>query len=306
MTTADTIQYVPHAGIDKSKWDNCVHTASSGLIYNYSFYLDQMADNWDALILGDYKAVMPLTWKKKLGIRYLYQPFLTAQSGITGTIVTTELLEKFIQAIPAHFKFIEISLNKNNLLATDNISLLQKNNYVLNLNRPYDTIYANYSENIKRNLKRAAQAGCQYTKNINPEDVINFAMKQMETYGKAEQENVERFRKLYTFLSKKEMAGTYGITINDTLMASAIFFYSHNRAYYILVGNNPEGKTTGASHALIDGFIKDNAAKNLLFDFEGSDIPGLANFYSSFGAVLEPYPALRINRLPFYLKWLKK
>jgi hypothetical protein len=44
----------------------------------------------------------------------------------------------------------------------------------------------------------------------------------------------------------------------------------------------------------------------MLLDFEGSDIPNLAFFYSSFGAVNQAYPALKINRLPFYLKWLKR
>jgi hypothetical protein len=89
-------------------------------------------------------------------------------------------------------------------------------------------------------------------------------------------------------------------------MASAIFFLSHDRAYYILVGNNPAGKHTGASHALIDGFIKAHAGKNILLDFEGSDIPGLAAFYGGFGAVSENYFFLTINRLPFFLKWLKR
>jgi hypothetical protein len=102
------------------------------------------------------------------------------------------------------------------------------------------------------------------------------------------------------------MATTYGIFSNEKeILASCVFFFSHNRAYYILVGNDPKGKTTGSSHALIDAFIKDNAGKNIVLDFEGSDISSLALFYSSFGATLEIYPSLKINRLPFYLKWLK-
>jgi hypothetical protein len=103
------------------------------------------------------------------------------------------------------------------------------------------------------------------------------------------------------------MAITYGIfSAQNELLASCVFFLSHNKAYYILVGNHPNGKTIGASHALIDTFIKDHAGKNMLLDFEGSDIRNLAFFYSSFGAAHEIYPAIKINRLPFYLKWLKR
>jgi len=85
-----------------------------------------------------------------------------------------------------------------------------------------------------------------------------------------------------------------------------VFFYSHDRAYYILVGNHPEGRNLGASHGLIDAFIKDHAGKKLVFDFEGSDIEGLAQFYRGFGAVEEKYPAIRLNRLPWWMRWLKR
>jgi hypothetical protein len=102
------------------------------------------------------------------------------------------------------------------------------------------------------------------------------------------------------------MATTYGISLNNELVASCVFFFSHGRSYYILVGNHPNGKTIGASHMLIDAFIKDHAGEKNILDFEGSDIRNLAFFYNSFGAENEIYPALKINRLPFYLKWLKK
>ena len=103
------------------------------------------------------------------------------------------------------------------------------------------------------------------------------------------------------------MATSYGIrTSSGQLIASAAFFFSHERAYYILVGNHPNGKTSGASHALINTFIKDHAGQNVLLDFEGSDIRNLAFFYSSFGATEEKYAAIKLNRLPLYLRWLKK
>ena len=73
----------------------------------------------------------------------------------------------------------------------------------------------------------------------------------MNTHGKDESLNRNRFENLYQYLYQNGNAITYAI-LNDTgkLMASAVFFFSHNRAYYILVGDDPNGKTLGASHAL--------------------------------------------------------
>lgn len=300
------IQYLAHAQIDKAKWDECISRSPNGLIYGYSFYLDTMAAHWDALVYEDYQAVMPLTWKQKFGIRYLYQPFLTAQLGVFGNDIPTEITDRFIKSIPRSFRLAEISLNSRNNLSWDNSTITNRNNYVLLLNHSHEHLSDKYSENTKRNIKKAVQSGCVADKGFNASEVTNLALRQMKNYGQESADNAKRFYQLYELLSEKKMTDTYGIrSSTGELLASCIFFYSHNRAYYILVGNHPDSRNTGASHALIDAFIKDHAGTDLLLDFEGSDIPGLAAFYSSFGAVNEPYPFLKINRLPFFLKWLK-
>ena len=307
MSGSMNIQYLTNQQIDKPKWDHCIDNASNGLIYAYSFYLDRMAKHWEALVLNDYEAVMPLTGNKKYGIQYLYQPFLAAQLGVFGHAVSAELLESFLKAIPEKFKYLDIFLNQKNVFPLKEFDLYQRSNYVLDLNKSYDQLYNNYRENIQRNIKKAMQVGCTVQKDFDAEKVIGLAIQQMKGQSKEIAENIERFRNLYPHLHQKQMAATYGIvSTQNELLASCVFFFSHQRAYYILVGNHPDGKTIGASHALIDAFIKDHAGKDLLLDFEGSDIPSLAFFYSSFGAVEEKYAGLKLNRLPFYLKWFKK
>ena len=138
---------------------------------------------------------------------------------------------------------------------------------------------------------------------INTKEVIHIAT-QNNLFDSLQ--DIQRVSRLFETLEQKDWLKTYGIYSKaGELISSAVFVYSHNRAYYILVGNHPNGRTLGASHALIDAFIQDHAGENLILDFEGSDIRNLAFFYSSFGAVEENYPAIRENRLPWYLKWIK-
>jgi lipid II:glycine glycyltransferase (peptidoglycan interpeptide bridge formation enzyme) len=306
MSGPRNIQYLTNGQIEKSKWDHCIDKAGNGLIYAYSFYLDTMAENWDALVMNDYKTVMPLTWKKKYGIHYLYQPFLTAQLGVFGERVTEQQCGDFIQAIPSKFRYIDISLNSGHISGIPTGYRIHRLNHILDLSKPYEDLYKKYRENIQRNIKKAEQAGCKIEMGFDAEKVVDLAVQQMKSHSKESSDNVNRFRKLYQLLDAEKKAITYGVSLQNELLASAIFFFSHNRAYYILVGNHPDGKTIGASHLLIDAFIKDHAGKDMLLDFEGSDIPGLAFFYSSFGAVEIVYPQLKINRLPFFLRWLKK
>jgi len=179
-------------------------------------------------------------------------------------------------------------------------------NYVLNLNNPYENLYHAYRDNIKRNIKKSEQFQLSINKNIAIADVIKLA-KQQSGNAAISTDDFSRFEKLFQLLYSKQKATTYGAyTKEERLIASAAFFFSHKRAYYIMVGNHPDGKALGASHTLINAFIKDHAGEDLLLDFEGSDIPSLAFFYSSFGAVEEKYSAVRLNRLPTYLKWMRK
>ena len=305
MPFSSQIQYLTNKQIDKTKWDKCIAEAPNGLIYACSFYLDTMAKHWDALIFNDYEAVMPLTWNKKYGIHYLYQPAFAAQLGVFGKKLNYPLINSFINAIPNKFKFAEIYLNNGNILEHGDEFML-RTNYVLSLNRSYEELVAGYRENHQRNIKKTFQAGYSVKKDIAVEEIIRINKEQINA-GRLPEEDYQRFKNLFYLLKQKQLAETYAI-VNEqnTIMASCVFFYSHNRAYYILVGNTPDGKTIGASHALIDAFIKDNSGKNLILDFEGSDIRNLAFFYGGFGAKEELYPFLKINKLPFYLKWLKK
>jgi hypothetical protein len=301
------IQYIKYDSIDKAKWDNCITKSSNGLIYAYSLYLDSMAANWDTLVLNDYEIVMPLTWKKKYGIHYLYQPFFTACLGVFGNNISATLVNDFLKAIPAKFKYWDIYLNHGNYYSLPDFKLYERMNYVLPLNKPYEEIVAAYRDNIKRNIKKAEQLNCVVKKNIDVTEVIALSTEQSKNFSPVTNEDFRRFENLYQQLFTQQKAITYGIYTNaNQLVASCVFFFSHNRVYYILVGNHPNGKTIGASHALINAFIKEHARQNLLLDFEGSDVRNLAFFYNSFGATEEKYAGIKLNHLPFWMKWFKK
>jgi hypothetical protein len=301
-----SLRYAKHDDIDPDKWDECVSNASNGLIYAYSFYLDHLAKNWDGLILGDYEAVMPLPWNKKYGVHYLYQPPFVASGGVFGNNLTESLTAEFIQLIPKKFRLIEINLNAGNIFSAPSGFQHLRTNYVLDLNTSYDELRGNYRDNVKRNIKKATEVNCKIKTGIPVQDVLIIAKEQLSSVVKMEDHDLQQFEKLYHFLHERSQAITYGVyNANNELLASCVYFFSHNRAYYILVGNHPNGKTLGASHYLIDRFIADYAGQNIMLDFEGSDIRNLAFFYESFGAKTEIYPALKIDRLPWYVRVLR-
>ncbi|MEY4892874.1 MAG: hypothetical protein RIQ34_1486, partial [Bacteroidota bacterium] len=167
-----------------------------------------------------------------------------------------------------------------------------RKNYLLNLSPPYEKLAASYRENHRRNLARSAKAAFIIDRHIDPCRIYELAESYLGPRGHFPSEQKEHFLTLANKWIGAGKASAYGILAGDKLLASALFLMYGNRAYYLLVGNHPDGKTLGAG-------------QNLTLDFEGSDVPSLAFFYESFGASEEYYGWLRINRLPKWISWIK-
>ncbi|ULQ54649.1 GNAT family N-acetyltransferase [Flavihumibacter fluvii] len=306
MLTTQQIHFVPRQELDTVAWDHCINTAPNGLIYATHEYLDIVCRNWDALVWGDYSAVMPLVWRRKWGIYYLYYPPFCAELGVFGNNLSATLVLQFLKAIPGKFRYWDFPMNHGNNFQLDGFDLKLRTNYILPLESGYDQISANYRQNLQRNIRKAARLDYQVDKGFPVAEVIGLARLYTPEVLVASA-SYAGFEQIFKLLASRDKAITYGIrNPKGTLLASCAFLFGNKRAYYILVGNHPDGKTAGASHALIDAFIKDHAGRELVLDFEGSDIRNLAFFYSGYGAKTEHYPVIQLNRLPGPVRWLKK
>ncbi len=133
------IRYLEHEQIDKKKWDDCIARSFNSIIYAFSWYLDIVSEDWDALVEDDFERVMPLTQHKKLFTNYLSQPPFTQQLGIFSIKkLNSEIIDDFIRAIPLRFRFVEINLNSNNKLERFYKFSSIYRNFELDLISPYE------------------------------------------------------------------------------------------------------------------------------------------------------------------------
>jgi hypothetical protein len=299
------IKYLKYDEINKKKWDACIKESFNGLIYGYSWYLDIVAEDWDALVEGDYDRILPLPSRRKYAISYLYQPFFTQQLGVfSKNILTEEITEDFIKSIPPIYRFAEINLNIYNKLDPDKYDIRWMLNHELDLIKPYKDLYSNFSKNIKRNLKKAKNNQVEILKNIRPDEIIEVFKqnKGKEIRVLNDLDYVRLKRIIYTCLykGKAKIYGAY--TPENELCAGAVFTFSHNKATFLFSATNEVAKELGAMPLLIDHFIKEHAQTHLTLDFEGSNDPNLARFYKSFNANEIFYPHLKIDRLPWLVR----
>jgi hypothetical protein len=296
------IQYLKKDQISKEKWDECVFNAFNSMVYAESWYLDIVAYGWEALVEDDYSAVMPLVWNKKAGISYLYQPYFTQQLGVFSSgLLTPDRIIRFLEAIPRHFRYGEINFNSHNPL--NNLALegyASQLNHELDLINPYNHLYKNFSDNNKRNLKKAQNKDLSIQKGISPELITNLFKE-----GKGLRLNhITPFHyKRLNHLMHKALSLSKGVTYGvysplNELMAGAFLLISNDRVIFLFSGTSDKAKNSGALAYLIDHVIRMFAGTAITFDFEGSNDPNLARFYRGFGSSEVVYPRVTFNRLP--------
>ena len=301
------IRFITYDNIDAKKWDSCIADSQYGNIYCTFKYLTAMALPWDAVIADDYKMVIPLPTRTKFGIHYIYPAPFTQQLGITSTFgkVSAEIVQRFLDAIPAKFKYIEANFNHYNELPEAYKSKIRLN-HILPLYNGYAEVEKGFNRSAKRNIERAIKNDIEIREGIPPNNIIDLHRARFNDKIGVSKREYDRFEQLTLELQSCDMLFTIAAIQDGRLIAGSIFLKYKNRLTFILNGNSKESLHIGATHLLLQQTIKKFSNQNIILDFEGSDDVNFAKFYKSYGAIEEPYKFVTINRLPFWAKLLKK
>ena len=306
MNSFPELQYIKHENIDSEKWNRCIDNSANCRVYGYDWHLDRTAIEWDALVLGDYEFVMPLPFRKKLGVKYLYQPLFSQQLGIFPN--PSEIVqEKFYTELLKRFRYSDVQINSgNNLISTKKeIEFLDRKNYLLPLNQDYNQLTNSFSKNTKRNLAKANKNKLSLVRGMQLEEYLEF--KQENLVAHLSKKELAILKNIIAFGLNKGFGEIYGVYSAENKLCAAVYFcHWKDRVIYMNAASNKQGKELRGMYFLVDNFIKSYSNKNVTLDFEGSMIPGVARFYLGFGATPETYFQLKFNRLPLPLKWLKR
>jgi len=303
------IRYLKNREIDTEKWDACIRASFNGIVYAYSWYLDTVHEDWDALVEDDYVRVMPLPVSKKMGVSYIMQPYFVQQLGVfSKDILTPEIVASFLDHIPASYRIVDINLNSFNTLKKDGYEIVANNNYVLDLINKYPSIVKRYATNTKRNLKKSEKNSLTLVKGVKPEMLIKlFKDNRGKTLKKWNKKEYDRLLRLIYRVMYKGGGLLYGVyDRQNQLCAAAFFLRGKNRLIFLFSATNHAGKRKGAMTFLIDHVIREFSPGKLILDFEGSNDKNMARFYRGFGAKKVTYIRYRRNNLNFVWRWLFK
>jgi hypothetical protein len=291
ITNLIEIEYIKNKDIDRSLWDKCIARSINGNSYAWSWYLDAVCQNWDALVYGKYLAVMPLPLKRFSGIQFYKQPHFLNKTNIyiTGN-KDIELFPVFIESLKKHFHCIRIVTGNENLKSVNN-KYKEIQSYKLDLIPTYQNITAKYSDGFKDEIEKIRQKKIFFNTGLFPKGIGLLA----GLSGKLSSKAVMKLGLLSSVVLRKKSGEIYGaFNKNNRLIAAALFVSSHYKTNIVYVVQSKEAIKDKAVYGLINHYIKLHAEKALTLDFFGLKFldPG---FFESIGAVSYPLYKIKIK-----------
>lgn len=297
------IDYIPNENIDFKKWDKCIRKAFNGTIYAYSWYLNIVSDNWCALVENDYERVMPLPFKHFAGTDIIKQPDFAGQLGVFSTSTLDESkISSFIQKIPQEYKYVNLKMNKHNMLPHLLRNSERKVSFDLDLIKPYDKLRDKYPDFLKHLLEKAANHKFHISAKVPIESIIKMKQSSSLTSYFKPVDIITMQLLVTAAVNNKmgQMCGVYGE--NEELYAVAFFVWSHQKASLVFHILNHKKFELPAFFFLIDDFIRNNSEKNLILHFELHKHSKLVSLLEKIGAKKSESFYYYRNHLPWYLK----
>ena len=301
-----SIKYIHREHLDEEKYNQCIDTSLQSKIYAFSWYLDIVCNTWDVLVLNDYEAVMPIPWRKKYGIKYVYPPFWVLQLGVFSNEVIDE--NEFLTPLFNKFKFVELRINTHNNFELYPEFLQLKQCQKLVFNTTYSSTLSHYRKDRKKDLQKAAAADLIEKWNDHPSNLIqlfkNNIGKRTPNIKETDYENLE---KLIAICIEKKIGEILSVYDKENKLVASVFLLKHKNSITKLISStNLKDRKNGANTFLIDRVIFKYHKDFSVFNFGGSSIKSVASFSKSFGAETEKYHQLKMNKLPKFLQLFKK
>ncbi|MCB9224872.1 MAG: GNAT family N-acetyltransferase [Crocinitomicaceae bacterium] len=287
------MKFLSSEQIDKQKWDAKVLQSDIENVFCYSWYLDAVCDHWGALVEDDYNTIVPIPYTNKLGVKQVIQPPFTRELDIFGkgfqwSDVLTEL--------KSNFKSI-VFRNSSDQIA---------NNATERTHQYLDLENIKYSTNANRLIKKAQVY--LYENGTHPKRLIDlFKGTAWTKIDSISEDDLNKLENLMSAGLKNGQGELIEVYDNGILIAAGYFLLDKKRVTYLKGASTDEGKKGGAMFGLMDVAIqKYKQSGYQTFDFGGSDVENVANFYKKFGASDRSYYNYSIENLPLWFKLLKK
>ena len=290
------IRLIKNKDIDRDKWDRLIAEKGNSRMYALSGYLDAVCRDWNAVIYGDYEVVMPIPIKKMWTGRLRFDmPLFIQQLGIIGLKDSDqELKYQFIELASGLYpNFIHSFNHENGLIELDGFKSTDRTNYELDLNKSYEAIRQGFSDNLIRNLKKSSNAKLTFRLSTKFDLLESF----ISHYSNSDDSSPKHVRAIKEITEIKQLhfsSKIFSVCGSGDPIAVCLAPSLGMRITLLIPRSSDDGRSVNAMAFLIDSIIRQYSESEMILDFEGSMLPGVAQFYKGFGAVDRKYTVLSL------------
>ena len=285
------IKRLKYHEIDFEKYAQCLENSAQRKYSATKQFLDISSDKkWELLVYKDYEAVMPVPYVFKSGIKIVHTPMLCQQLGIFSSENNVEINEQFLNFLEKNYLIRIYTFNEFNQFKT---SLKLKKNYLI-LPNDYETVYSKYSPKRKRKLRLDDDI-------VKNSEIKNISFSQAESFikenflGADKEEDINSFIKIFKNMSEANCLNFSAFYLNQRIINIIVTYFDDFTVALLGTFNDKESVKVSGSSVLIDKCIKENI-QTKIFDFEGSELPNVEEFFRGFRPELRPYHLIEYSK----------
>jgi hypothetical protein len=288
--------------IDITKYTACVSGQAVSLLYAQPWYLDAVTNrNWWCVIEDNYQWVLPFGSFRKwagLGSAVAANPLLVQQSGPWG-VYTLADVDAAMSLIASRFSHGQISLSQSFYESFGSkFSLPLRFKISLRVNQqvflPSDSsaVVSCLNDTRRKHFRRGSKVN--FTISLNAHDCANsfLRLKGLKALG-LKAKHVPVIKELVSVLSSHNLLSTHFYWVDDAPQLCLLLADWGEGVISLLGGPVNNGASLYLQDVAILAEMKRLVvAGKTVFDFEGSNLPGVAAYNRSFGAVSFAYPQI--------------
>ncbi len=286
-------------------WNSFVDKSPQGSIFNKSWYLDILEVDYKILsVMEDGKILSGIilakneinTYANPMLDKYLGVLLVNNIEGNRHKVVSKEY--KYIELLSQELKKIKsfdyyFHPNFKNWIPLSWYGFTQQTRYTYKIDnraKKIEEIESNFHHNIKRNIKNAIKKEVKIKDNIPFEDLWDVVNKTFLRQGSKAPFKKEKLNRFTERLKEQGSFVSFGAYDEDDNCISVLgMVYEDKSSYLLLNGIDIEKEIRGANAYIVAHSIRYFHNRCDYYDFEGSMLLGVEEFYRKFGGELVPY-----------------
>ena len=285
---------VDRKDLDDEKWNLLVLNTRGGSIFSHTAYLDSVAEHWCVLVDDGYTNGMALPYTIRVGIKGLYTPNFSRY--LEWLCLDQQDCKK-----PADlFKQLQFYFK----VASFNSQFIINESYKTTFVYQHNDGLKEYNKLSKRMLKKFDNSDYIIKHSNQMSQIISFIHTNLSSKTRnLSAMDYKRFDRLVMSLRNENLLYVKAIFDKNGYIQGGAFFVEQNNSILYLKGAvSREAQDEGSMYALINEGISLAKSKNKSFDYGGSRITGVRQFFMNIGGYDQKYYFYQWNKSPLAVR----